>query len=424
MINLDIVWVLLAGVLVFFMQAGFAMVETGFTRAKNASNIIMKNLMDFSIGSIAFYIIGFGIMFGADYFGVIGVSGFFKPESVTTVGAFETLTPGTFIFFQTVFAATAATIVSGAMAERTKFISYVIYSCVISLFIYPVVGHWIWGGGWLSSLSIGSASGMVDFAGSTVVHSVGGWAALIGAALLGPRIGKYTSDGKVHAFPGHNITLGALGVFILWFGWFGFNPGSTLAANGEIGYIAMTTNLAAAAGACTVMIITWIRYKKPDVSLTLNGVLGGLVAITAGCEVVTFYGAILIGAIAGFIVVFGVEFLDKKLKIDDPVGAVSVHGFCGATGTLMVGLLANYPTNITGEASEITGLFYGGGLSQFAVQLVGVAAVAAWTMGTAFILFSIIKHTVGLRVSKEEEISGLDLEEHNSQAYADFMIKT
>ena len=326
---LNIAWTLLAAFLVFFMQAGFAMVETGFTRAKNAGNIIMKNLMDFSIGSFVFFIVGFGLMFGTDWGGFIGTSGFLDPTALDLT-AFQDLTPGTFVFFQTVFCATAATIVSGAMAERTKFIAYVIYSAVISLFIYPVVGHWIWGGGWLSQM------GFVDFAGSTVVHSVGGWAALVGAAILGPRIGKYNRDGSVNAIPGHSLTLGALGVFFLWFGWFGFNPGSTLAANGEIGHIAMTTNLAAAVSSITVMIITWIRYRKPDISMTLNGVLAGLVAVTAGCQVVTFWGAMAIGLVAGFVVVFGVEVMDKVFKIDDPVGAIAVHCMNGIWGTLAV----------------------------------------------------------------------------------------
>lgn len=410
-IYLDIVWTLLAGVLVFFMQAGFAMVETGFTRAKNASNIIMKNLMDFAIGSVVFYVAGFGLMFGDDVAGLFGSTGFLNPASLPGI-PFADVSPGTFIFFQTVFCATAATIVSGAMAERTKFIAYVVYSLAISLFIYPVVGHWIWGGGWLSKL------GFVDFAGSTVVHSVGGWAALIGASMLGPRIGKYGRDGKVNAIPGHNITLGALGVFILWFGWFGFNPGSTLAANGEIGHIAMTTNLAAAAAACTTMIVTWVRYGKPDVSMTLNGVLAGLVAITAGCQVVTMWGSVWIGVIAGTLVVFAVEFLDKTAKIDDPVGAVAVHGVNGVAGTLCVGLFADY------EPAGIHGLFYGGGFTQLGIQAAGVLAVGAWTAATMFILFTVIKKTIGLRVTEEEETVGLDAGEHNTQAYADFVVKT
>lgn len=410
---INIIWVMVAAVLVFFMQAGFAMVEAGFTRAKNASNIIMKNVMDFSIGSVVFYLIGFSLMFGDSWAGLIGISGFFKPDAMQLT-VFEGLTPAVFIFFQTVFAATAATIVSGAMAERTKFSSYIIYSAVISVFIYPVVGHWIWGDGWLAEL------GFVDFAGSTVVHSVGGWAALVGATIVGPRIGKYDASGKPRAIPGHNITIGALGVFILWMGWFGFNPGSTLEANREIGYIAMTTNLSAAAAAIVTMVITWVRYGKPDVTITLNGILAGLVAITAGCQVVTLPGSMIIGAIAGIIVVFGVEFIDKVLKVDDPVGAVGVHGLNGVAGTLMVGLFANYAP---GTEDAVTGLFYGGGLSLLGVQGVGVLAVAAWTLGTTFVLFSLIKKTVGLRVEHEEETIGLDMGEHNAQAYADFILK-
>jgi Amt family ammonium transporter len=409
----DVVWLLVSAFLVFFMQAGFAMVETGLTRAKNAGNIIMKNLMDFAVGSIMFFCIGYGVMFGQDVAGLFGSSAFFlSGADAVPVEGFVGNTPA-FVLFQTVFAATAATIVSGAMAERTKFSSYVIYSAFISLIIYPVVGHWAWGslagisdGGWLEGL------GFVDFAGSTVVHSVGGWAALIGAALLGPRIGKYSKEGKPHAIPGHSITLAALGVFILWFGWFGFNPGSEAAADGAIGHIAMTTNLSAAAGAVLTMIVTWIRYGKPDVSMTLNGALAGLVAITAGCANVSMPGAIAIGAMAGILVVFAVEFVERVLKIDDPVGAVSVHGVCGAFGTLMVGLFATDG-----------GLFYGGGFSLLGVQALGVISVMAWTMGTAFILFFTIKKTTGLRVDENEEIQGLDLHEHGSEAYADFTLK-
>lgn len=408
--HVNIMWTLIAAMLVFFMQAGFAMVETGFTRAKNSSNIIMKNLMDFAIGSILFFLIGFGLMFGDSFHGMVGTSGFFNPAGLN-LPQFEALTPGTFIFFQTVFCATAATIVSGAMAERTKFISYCIYSAVISLIIYPVVGHWIWGGGWLAKM------GFVDFAGSTVVHSVGGWAALIGAIILGPRIGKYGKNGEVHAIPGHNIPIGALGVFILWFGWFGFNPGSSLAANNEIGHIALTTNMAAAAATVTVMIVTWIQNGKPDVSMTLNGSLAGLVAITAGCQVVTIWGSAIIGLIAGSAVVFFVTFFDS-LKIDDPVGATSVHLGCGVIGSILVGLFACYQP---GTENQIIGLFYGGGIALLRTQLIGVFAVGAWTIATTIVLFQVIKHTIGLRVSAIEEIKGLDLCEHNASGYADFM---
>ena len=402
----DTIWVLLATALVFFMQAGFAMVETGFTRAKNAGNIIMKNLMDFALGSLVFWVLGFGLMQGASIGGIIGTPDFFIRG---TYGS-GTIPTAAFVIFQTVFAATAATIVSGSMAERTKFISYCIYSVVITALIYPISGHWIWGGGWLAKL------GFHDFAGSTAVHMVGGVAALIGAKMLGPRIGKYGPDGKPRAILGHSVTLGALGVFILWFGWFGFNPGSTLSATGDgalssMSNIFVTTNLAAAAGATVAMIVTWVRYKKPDVSVTLNGALGGLVAITAGCDVVSPLGAVLIGGIAGVIIVAVIELLDKKLKIDDPVGAVPVHFACGAAGTLMVGLFA------------LDGcLFYGGGFKLLGIQALGVGSVILWVAVTMIILFTILKKTVGLRVSAAEEIAGLDSEEHGlASAYADFM---
>lgn len=410
--NINIMWTLIAAMLVFFMQAGFAMVETGFTRAKNTGNILMKNLMDFCIGTPIFFIIGFGLMFGDSLGGFIGTNGFINPTSLN-LPQFDALTPGTFIFFQTVFCATAATIVSGAMAERTKFISYCIYSGIISLVIYPVIGHWIWGGGWLSSL------GFVDFAGSTVVHSVGGWAALVGAAFLGPRIGKYGKNGQVNAIPGHSLPLGALGVFILWFGWFGFNPGSSLAANGEIGHIAMTTNLAAATATLVVMVLTWVRLGKPDVGMTLNGTLAGLVCITAGCQVVTLWGSIAIGAIAGIVLVILIPFFDK-IKIDDPVGATSVHLGCGVVGSILVGFFACYAPGTDGA---VLGLFYGGGLQLLCTQLIGVLAVAAWTLATTFVMFLIIKKTVGLRVSETEERIGLDRCEHGAIGYADFITK-
>ncbi|SHH93138.1 ammonium transporter [Clostridium grantii] len=403
---IDNMWVLVATALVFFMQAGFAMVETGFTRAKNASNIIMKNLMDFAVGSLIYWIIGFVIMFGVDKAGIIGTGSLFS------TGSFEHLGLGipvsTFLIFQTVFCATAATIVSGAMAERTKFKSYLIYSFFISAIIYPVVGHWIWGGGWLASM------GFHDFAGSTVVHSVGGWAAVVGASIIGPRVGKYGKNGEVNTISAHNITLGALGVFILWFGWFGFNPGSTLSgmAFESTGHIFITTNLAASMGAVVAMAITWIKNGKPDVGFTLNGALAGLVGITAGCDIVSPAGAVAIGLIAGFVVVFGAEFIERKLKIDDPVGAVAVHGLCGAVGTLMVGVFATEG-----------GLLYGGGAGLLGVQATGVLAVAAWTIGTAFVLFKVIDLTVGLRVSEREEVVGLDIEEHGTSAYPCFYTK-
>lgn len=410
--SVDTIWVLLGALLVFFMQAGFAMVETGFTRAKNAGNIIMKNLMDFSIGTPVYWILGFGIMFAGDglFFG-----GFDFLIRGNYDGTFPT---AAFVIFQTVFCATAATIVSGAMAERTKFISYCIYSAIISAVIYPVSGHWIWGGGWLAQM------GFHDFAGSTAVHMVGGVAAFVGATILGPRIGKYDKNGNPKAIPGHSLTLGALGVFILWFCWFGFNGGSTVSMTGDdtllsASNIFVTTNLAAAVATCTVMIITWVRYKKPDVSMTLNGSLAGLVAITAGCDAVTPVGAFWIGLIAGFIVVFGIEFIDKKLKIDDPVGAIGVHGLCGAGGTILTGLFAYH---LTDDAGNPLGLFYGGGFKLVGIQILGVIAVIIWVAVTMTIVFQLLKHTVGLRVSKHEEIVGLDIEEHGLvSSYADFM---
>lgn len=406
--SVNTIWVLLGAALVFFMQAGFAMVEAGFTRAKNSGNIIMKNLMDFALGTPVFWLLGFGLMFG----GISPIIGNFDPM---VRGDYSSILPSgvpleAFLIFQTVFCATAATIVSGAMAERTKFVSYCIYSVVISAVIYPISGHWIWGGGWLSQM------GFHDFAGSTAVHMVGGVCALIGAKILGPRIGKYDEDGKPKAILGHSLTLGALGVFILWFCWFGFNGCSTVAADSDEALLSMssifvTTNMAAAVAAVTTMFITWIRYKKPDVSMTLNGALGGLVVITAGCDLVSPFGAAIIGIMAAFVIVFGIEFVDKILKIDDPVGAVGVHGMCGAIGTILTGLFA-----LDG------GLLYGGGTHFFIVQIIGVLSVIAWVSVTITIVFIVIKNTVGLRVSEEEEIIGLDIEEHNlASSYADFM---
>ncbi len=414
---IDTIWILVAAFLVFFMQAGFGMVEAGFTRAKNASNILMKNTMDFCCGSIAFWLFGFGLMFGKDIAGFIGSTGFFL--STANPSTPDGLWQFAFWLFQCVFAAAAATIVAGAMAERTKFSSYLLYSVLISGFIYPVVGHWIWGGGWLSQ------AGFIDFAGSTVVHAVGGWASLAGAIVLGPRIGKYTKDGKSKMIAGHNIPLASLGVFILWLGWFGFNPGSTLSGtNMSIATIAVTTNLSAAAGAITAMLTVWIQFGKPDISMTLNGALGGLVGVTAGCASISPLSAILIGSIAGILVVFAVEFIDKKLKVDDPVGAVAVHGICGVWGTIAVGLFAQAAYGEASGAGAINGLFFGGGASQLLTQLYGVAAVVAWAFSLAFIVFTVLKKTVGLRVTAEEEIKGLDIEEHGMESYSGFQIFT
>ena len=409
---INIVWVFLGAVMVMLMQAGFAILEAGLTRQKNCNNVLMKNIMDFAIGSIIFLVVGFGLMFGESLGGIVGITGFIDPTSLN-LSQFEALSPTVFIFFQTVFCATAATIVSGAMAERTKFSSYLIYTLVISLVIYPISGHWIWGGGFLSKI------GFIDYAGSTAVHSVGGWAALMGAVVLCPRMGKYNRDGSTNAIPGHNIMMATLGVFILWFCWFGFNPGSSLEAAGYIGHIAMTTNLSACAGALVAMFLTWKKYGKPDVSMTLNGILAGLVAITAGCHIVSLYGAIAIGAVGGILVVYGCEILDQKLHVDDPVGAVGVHCLNGVWGTLAVGLFAcNTP------ASEGTlGLFFGGGTALLITQLIGVIIVAVWVCSMSFIMFTLIKKTVGLRVTPQEELAGLDLGEHGSEAYPDFLKK-
>ncbi len=413
--SVNTIWVLLGAALVFFMQAGFAMVETGFTRAKNAGNIIMKNLMDFCIGTPTFWIVGFGIMFGAGngFFGKIG--GIATEANYGSAMLPDGVPFWAFLIFQTVFCATSATIVSGAMAERTKFSSYCIYSFLISLIVYPVSGHWIWGGGFISQM------GFHDFAGSCAVHMVGGVAAFIGAIILGPRIGKYSKSGKSKAIPGHNLTIGALGVFILWFCWFGFNGASTVSMEGDAivtaGKIFVTTNLAAAVATVTVLIITWVRYKKPDVSMSLNGSLAGLVAITAGCDTVSPTSAAIIGIISGFVVVFGIEFIDKVLKVDDPVGAVGVHGLNGAFGTLAVGLFSD------GTGTEWKGLLVGGGFHGFGVQFIGMIITIAWVAVTMTIIFQAIKHTVGLRVTAEEEIEGLDSKEHGlTSAYDGFVV--
>ena len=405
-VSVDVIWTLLGAAMVFFMQAGFSLCEAGLTRAKNTGNILMKNLMDFCIGTPAFWLVGFGIMFG----GSGALVGGFDPFILGDYD-FGSLPKWCYVIFQTVFCATAATIVSGSMAERTKFSSYCVYSALISLVVYPISGHWIWGGGWLSEL------GFHDFAGSCAVHMVGGIAACIGAATLGPRIGKYDKEGKPRAIPGHNLTAVALGVFILWFCWFGFNGCSTVSMSSDEAMVSaslifMNTNLAAAVSTCVVLIVTWIRYKKPDVSMCLNGSLAGLVAITAGCDVVDPFGAFFIGLVAGVLVVVSVEFFDKVAKIDDPVGAISVHGACGMFGTLATGLFATDG-----------GVFYGGGFHMFGIQALGVAAVAAWVAVMMTIIFQAIKAVMGLRVEPEIEIDGLDIHEHGlASAYSGFAI--
>jgi len=385
-------------------------VEIGFTRAKNAVNIIMKNLMDFSIGTLAFFVVGFGLMFGKSE-GFVGSSNFLLGNISGEHWNY------TFILFQTVFAATAATIVSGAMAERTKFVSYLVYSLFITSLIYPIYGAWAWGGlldgkGWLETLPTGA---FCDFAGSTVVHSIGGWLALVGAWFLGPRRGKFDLKGIPRAIPGHNIVIAALGVFILWFGWFGFNAGSTTVGNASIGRIAFVTNLAGAAGAIGAMLTAWWRFKKPDASMTLNGALAGLVSITAGCNTLTPGGAILVGLIGGILVVFSVLFIERVFKIDDPVGAISVHGVCGVWGTLACGLFNAEGVLGTGPVSS--GLFYGGGSNQLISQLIGVIAALVWALTTGGLLFAAIKHSIGLRVDEHQEYVGLDIEEHGMEAY-------
>ena len=411
-LSVDTVWMLLAAMLVFFMQPGFALCEAGFTRSKNTANILFKNFVDFMFGSILFWLLGFGFMFGSNGEGFIGMPHFgdfsFYESDLPVEG---------FLVFQTVFCATAATIVSGAMAERTKFSMYCIYSLFISLLIYPISGHWTWGGGWLmngdetSFMMTTFGATFHDFAGSAIVHSVGGVLAFIGAIALGPRIGKYGKDGKSRAIPGHNLLTASLGVFILWFGWFGFNPGSQLAASGEVNRVAishvfLTTNLAAAAGGIGTMFTSWIKYGKPSFSLTLNGVLAGLVAITAGCDLVSPLGAAIIGLVAGIILVFSIEFIDSKLHIDDPVGASSVHGVCGIFGTIATGLFA-----LDG------GAFYGGGWGFFGAQCLGVLAIDLWAAAAGAVLFFGIKKVAGLRVDKRIEEEGLDIYEHGESCF-------
>ncbi len=415
--NLNIVWTLLAAAMVMFMQAGFAMLECGFTRAKNTINIIMKNLTDYAVGSVAFFLVGYGLMFGES-------NGFCGTTDFLLSGVSGGDWGYTFLIFQTVFAATSATIVSGAVAERVKFEAYMVYSLFIIVLIYPIFGSWAWGGlgsggGWLERLSTGA---FCDFAGSTVVHSIGGWLALAGAIVAGPRLGKYGPNGTVNAIPGHNIPLAALGVFILWFGWFGFNAGSTTVGSGEIGRVAVTTNLSAAAGAFAALATSWIFLKKPDASMALNGALAGLVGITAGCYTVTPMGSIIIGIVAGVAVVGSVYFIDVVLKIDDPVGAVSVHGVCGLWGTLACGLFNAESVIKTGEQSS--GLFYGGGFNQLISQCIGAGVAFVWAFGTGMMLFFAVKKTIGLRVAAIDERRGLDIGEHGMEAYSGFQIFT
>ena len=404
--DMGALWITIAAVLVFFMQAGFTLVEVGFTRSKNAGNIIMKNIMDLCIGSIMFWAVGYGIMYGSD----VILGGFFRSSPSEQGYFFFSATDWYNLFFQTVFCATAATIVSGAIAERTKFSTYLIFSAVLTTLIYPIAGSWYWpfdDDAWLN------VAGFVDFAGSSVVHAVGGSAALVAAILVGPRIGKY-KDGKVNAIPGHNMMYGALGVLILWLGWFGFNGGSQLAWGGDdtiaAGSVIINTNLAAAIGAIAAMALSWIKYGKPDISMTLNGALAGLVGITAGCGAVNAWGAVAIGLICGLLVVLSIEFIDKKLKIDDPVGAISVHGVCGFLGTVLVGVFA-----LEG------GLLYGGGAKLLWVQTYGSLSYILWAALASFVVLFILKKTIGLRVSKEEEIDGLDTHEHGTNAYPEFV---
>lgn len=423
-IALDTVWVLVAGMLVFFMNLGFGLVESGFARAKNTVNIISKNFIVFAVSTIAFLIVGWGLMYG-DGNSFMGLKGLFfiggADNSPATGDAYQGVYSALSwtgvplmakFFFQLVFAGTAATIVSGAVAERIKYHSFIIFSFLLVAFIYPIVGHWIWGGGWLAEL------GFWDFAGSTVVHSVGAWAALAGVIVLGPRIGKFGKDGKAHAIPGHNMTSAMTGALILWLGWFGFNPGSTMAADPfAISHIVVTTNVAAAAGAIAATIVAWLVLGKPDIGMTINGALGGLVGITAGCAFVSVSSSLIIGAIAGALIVFGVLLLDK-LKLDDPVGALAVHGMGGIFGTLAVGLFAqeSIAPGTTGN-----GLFFGGGFGLLWSQMIGVAAVGAAVFGVSLVIWLAIKATFGVRVTEEEELEGLDIGEHGNRAYPDFV---
>lgn len=410
----NIMWTMIGAMLVMFMQPGFALVECGLTRAKNAGNILMKNFMDFSFGGVVYFLLGFGLMFGPSLSGFIGSSGF-------ALSGVDAATPSgqwtlTFYFFQAMFAATSATIVSGAVAERTRFSAYILISVMVSAIIYPISGSWAWNGLYADTQGWLEAMGFIDFAGSTVVHSVGGWVALAGAIVVGPRLGKYSADSKTRSIPGHNLPLAALGVFILWFAWFGFNCGSTTTADGTLGYIAVNTCLAACTGIIGAMSTIWLMTGKPDPSMTFNGCLAGLVAITAGCYETSPVGSLIIGLLSGILVVLSVLFIDQKLKIDDPVGAISVHGVCGFFGTLMVGLFA-----APGYGSCV-GLLYGGGIGQFTVQLIGAGATFVWAFGMGFIAFKLIAVLFGLRVSRETELKGLDLAEHGTDVYSGFQI--
>lgn len=414
--TLNAIWVLIAAILVIFMNAGFGMLETGFCRQKNAVNILSKNLIVFALATIAFWAIGFSLMFGSGN-AIIGAGGWFLSGESEAYGLDpfpDGLPVSVFFLFQVAFAGTAATIVSGAVAERIKFVDFLIFSLLLTGISYPITGHWVWGGGWLSEL------GFHDFAGSTVVHSVGGWAALAGAAILGPRAGKY-SDNRINAIPGHNMSIATLGCLILWIGWFGFNPGSQLAADTAVPFIAVTTNLAAAAGGITATATSWLKDGKPDLSMIINGILAGLVGITAGCYVVDYWGAVIIGAVAGIIVVYAVAFFDG-IRIDDPVGATSVHLINGMWGTLAVGLFAN-PNNFPqgGGEDAIAGLFYGGGIGQLINQIIGIVAIGLFTAIFSVVVWTILKAIFGLRVALEEEINGLDIGEHGMEAYSGFV---
>ena len=411
-VQIDTIWLFIGSFLVFWMQAGFAMVESGFSRSKNAANLLMKNLMDFCMGAMLFFAIGFGIMYGTSAGGLIGTSNFFLSDiSISADNAYGWVD----FLFQLMFAAAAATIVSGAVAERLKFNSYLIYSAVLTGLIYPISGHWHWGGGWLSEL------GFIDFAGSTLVHALGGFSALAAAYLLGPRIGKFNKDGSSNVIPGHSLTLAALGVFILWMGWFGFNSGSTLSGmNPGIAYIAVTTTMAAAAGTISALLVNWVKTKTPSTEMAMNGALAGLVAITAGAANVSPTGAILIGFIAGPVLVFGLDFVERVLRVDDPVGAIAVHGFNGMWGTIAVGLFAMPAVGAMTDMGEISGLFYGGGFGQVGIQLLGTVVVSAWAFSTMFALFYLMRATVGIRVSAKEELEGLDISEHGTVSYPEF----